>query len=90
MDTGRCRVGGSFLEGHCYIRAVVKEEEEHIHVVAHGVAQDEGDVWVDGDLSEREKKVVKKMVKKKKEKGKDGEGRNRMSSTSIEDGMCVM
>ena len=68
---------------------MVKEEEEHIHVVAHGVAQDEGDVWVDGDLSEREKKMVKKMVKKKKEKekGKDGEGRNRMSSTSIGDGM---
>ena len=75
---------------------MVKEEEEHIHVVAHGVAQDEGDVWVDGDLSEREKKMVKKMAKKmakkmvkKKEKGKDGEGRNRMSSTSIGDGMCV-
>ena len=52
MDAGVRSVGGRcFLEGHGYVAdAVIEEEEEHVHVVAHGVAQDEREVRVDGDL----------------------------------------
>jgi hypothetical protein len=51
VDAGiRSVRGRRSLEGHGYIGAVIEEEEEHVHVVAHGVAQDEREIRVDGDL----------------------------------------